>query len=124
MEFNRENIDQAHEYALFLEGIQKQWEAEKQGNGKAHFMNNPDFNFQDLTLEDKEVYDKLQNGMLTREEFAAYAESVRSAAGPVVESNRNSRTTFLAYMNNLVGVFFYRRDKQRQLEELKKKTGL
>ena len=44
-------------------------------------FDNSDFNPAELTLEDKEVWDKIQNGSIDAQTFAEYRQEVESEEG-------------------------------------------
>jgi len=81
--------------------------------GTVHFITNPkmketNFNVEDLTEEDMEMYYKIKNKKAELEEFKKYKERIFSSG----ENISNSRKMFAAYLSNLFMVFNFNKSQK------------
>jgi hypothetical protein len=84
----------------FIGEIRAIYEEESRENNMAHFQSSR-FKPQTLIWEDKLIWDKVKNKIVTRDDIASYRESiVDPATRKLREDLPQSRYTFLAFIEN------------------------
>ena len=118
LESKKEQNKVADEMELFRQGVEQYRKGEQEKTISTGHFDNPDFNPAELTLEDKEVWDKIQDGSIDAQTFAEYRQEVESEEGQKVEAGQySSRSDFLAFVaNKATGII-----AKKQLEALKTK---
>lgn len=79
-------------------------DAEKATGKTAHFTHLPEFNHEDLTIDDMEIWEKVKDRTITREDLRKYDETldlvengIKKGLKPGVSVSRN---VFRAFINN------------------------
>ena len=107
------NLQQNNESELdeFKKEIQKLIDDELSGKSKTvHFMKirGEEFNINDLTKEDMEMYYKIKNEKAELEEFKEYKEKIFSDK----ENASKTRQMFAAYLSNMFMVYDFKKSQK------------
>ena len=93
--------------ALFRAKMEARKRADIERGAPAHLF---EVDMAELTDEDREVWDKVESGSISREELGRYRNSVLyDERGPKIASR--SRKDFLAFINNVVAPMFLKREE-------------
>ena len=87
----------------FQQEIQKIKEAEEKGELKTgHFLGEEEFSVGDLTEEDRQIYEELNNGALTKEKFNEYWKTI--------SPGQTTRVYYAAYIANKFTIELEKKD--------------
>ena len=87
----------------FQQEIQKIKEAEEKGELKTgHFLGEEEFSVGDLTEEDRQIYEELNNGALTKEKFNEYWTTI--------PEGQTMRVYYAAYIANKFTIELEKKD--------------